>query len=57
MKEDSSETVKKINEKRPMDDILNIIKQFVGYFEEINCIQKESQSGCSERYKETKWYY
>lgn len=54
MKEDSSETVKKINEKRPMDDILNIIKQFVGYFEEINCIQKESQSGCSERYKETK---
>ena len=44
MKEDNRETAKKVNKKQPMDDILSIIKQFVGYFEEVDQDQVSAQT-------------
>nr|WP_302598598.1 hypothetical protein [uncultured Cellulosilyticum sp.] len=34
----------KANKKRPKDDILNIVKQFVGYFEEVDRSENDDYS-------------
>lgn len=34
----------KSNKKRPKDDILNIVKQFVGYFEEVDRSEMDDHS-------------
>ncbi|WP_157047747.1 hypothetical protein [Cellulosilyticum ruminicola] len=33
---------KKTNKKRPKDDILSIVKQFVGYFEEVDRNERDN---------------
>ncbi len=35
---------KKSNKKRPKDDILSIVKQFVGYFEEVDRNERDNHS-------------
>ncbi len=34
----------KSNKKRPKDDILNIVKQFIGYFEEVDRSETDDYS-------------
>ncbi len=43
MEEDKMKLSKSINKNKPMDDILSIIKQFVGYFEEVDDLQTFSE--------------
>lgn len=34
----------KANKKKPKDDILNIVKQFIGYFEEVDRSEADDHS-------------
>ena len=48
MEEEQKEMPQNTNKKKSMDDILSVIKQFVGYFEEVDRFQMSSQNKFDE---------